>query len=63
MARHEWYPHERWLTGVTILEPMVIVLEAWIYWIFLPISRKKAGYTSLIANLLSLLPGVLPHLI
>ena len=58
-VRHDIFPHEHWLIGVAVLEPVVVVIEAWVYRVVMPLPRSKAILAALLANAGSLIVGVL----
>ncbi len=62
-ARHHFFPHEYWVIGVAVLEPVVVVIEAWVYRVMIPLPRSKAIFAAVLANAGSLLVGVLSRVI
>jgi len=58
-VRHDIFPHENWLIGVAVLEPLVVVIEALVYRVVMPLPRSKAILAALLANFGSLVVGVL----
>lgn len=62
VTRHHFFPHEHWLTGAALLEPIVFVIEALAYTVFLPIKWPKAIFASFLANATSLAVGLVPSL-
>jgi hypothetical protein len=57
-ARTRLFPHERWLVGLALLEPLVVVCEAGIYAWFLRVPPRRAVAFSLIANASSVAAGL-----
>lgn len=57
-ARASLFPHEQWLLGVALLEPLVVVAEAAAYAAILGMPRRRAAIASLAANGASLAAGL-----
>lgn len=60
-ARHHFFPHEFWLVGVAVFEPLVVLCEAVVFGVLLPFNRPRAFLASLISNCGSLFLGVFFH--
>lgn len=56
--RKMYFPHEHWLVGVAILEPVVVLVEAVIYHRLIQISFLRATSIALALNVLSLSAGI-----
>lgn len=62
-VRASLFPHERWLVGMALLEPLVVVCEAVIYAWFLRMPARRAVAASLVANLSSAAVGMAGRLL
>ena len=57
-AREALFPHERWLVGMALLEPLVVAVEWAIYAWFVRVPARRALACSLTANAASAAVGI-----
>lgn len=60
--RASLFPHERWLLGMAVLEPLVFACEAGVYAWFLRMPARRAVAGSLLANVASAAVGLVSRL-
>jgi len=62
-ARASLFPHERWLLGMAVFEPLVFACEAGIYAWFVPMPLRRACAASFVANAASAAVGLAGRLL